>query len=74
MNTGSKPEGLRLTEEEAYSLLSLCLTSPNLLDATSERALRKLAEYCTSGNSSASNHFINPNDFHRTRELGTAGA
>jgi hypothetical protein len=48
MNTGFTPEGLRLTEEEAYSLLSLCLTSPNRLDATSERALRKLAEYCTS--------------------------
>lgn len=47
MKPGNTPEGLRLTEEEAFSLLSLCLTSPNRLDLTSERALRKLAEYCT---------------------------
>jgi hypothetical protein len=47
MKSGTIPEGLRLTEEEAFSLLSLCLTSPNRLDITSERALRKLAEYCT---------------------------
>ena len=48
MLTGSDPEGgLRLSEEEAFSLLGLCLTSPQGLDATSERALRKLAEYCT---------------------------
>lgn len=40
-------EGLKLTEEEAYSLLALALTSPQGLDAVSERALRKLAEYCT---------------------------
>jgi hypothetical protein len=37
--------GLILTEEEAFSLLSLCMTSPNKLDITSERALRKLADY-----------------------------
>lgn len=37
---------LELTEDEAYALLGLCLTSPNRLDAESERALRKLAEYC----------------------------
>lgn len=42
-----QPEGLRLTEEEAYSLLALALTSPQGLDSVSERALRKLAEYCT---------------------------
>ena len=47
MKAGTIPEGLRLTEEEAFSLLSLCLTSPNRLDSTSERALRKLAAYCT---------------------------
>jgi hypothetical protein len=56
MKTGYSPDGLRLTEEEAYSLLSLCLTSPNRLDATSERALRKLAEYCTSQSNSIDNH------------------
>jgi hypothetical protein len=37
---------LGLTEEEAYSLLSLCLTSPGRLDAASERALLALARYC----------------------------
>ena len=48
MSPGIDPEGgLKLSEEEAFSLLGLCLTSPQSLDATSERALRKLAEYCT---------------------------
>jgi hypothetical protein len=46
MTTGPYPEGLELTEEEAFQLLELCLTSPQKLDATSERALRKLADYC----------------------------
>lgn len=55
MTTG-KPEGLRLTEEEAFSLLGMCLTSPQGLDAISERALRKLAEYCTSTSRSNSNN------------------
>jgi hypothetical protein len=56
--TSGTPEGLRLTEEEAFSLLGLCLTSPQGLDATSEKALRKLAEYCTkrSNSSNSSNH------------------
>ena len=39
--------GLILTEEEAFSLLNLCMTSPMKLDHTSERALRKLAEYAS---------------------------
>ena len=39
---------LELDEEEAYALLGLCMTSPCRLDADSERALRKLAEYCLS--------------------------
>ncbi len=55
MNAGESPEGLRLTEEEAYSLLSLCLTSPNRLDHVSERALRKLAGYCTNPSNSLDN-------------------
>lgn len=46
MTTGKNPGGLELTEEEAYHLLEMCLTSPQRLDATSERALRKLASYC----------------------------
>ncbi len=72
MNTGHKPEGLRLTEEEAYALLSLCLTSPNGLDAISERALRKLAEYCTSECNCSDTHIIHRSQY-RTQEL-TAGA
>lgn len=46
--------GLELTEDEALALLSLCMMSPEKLDATSEKALRKLADYCkarTFGNS-----------------------
>ena len=63
MTTGSNPEGLRLTEEEAYSLLTLALTSPQGLDATSEKALRKLAEYCTRSNSKES-HYKKPQAIH----------
>jgi predicted DNA-binding transcriptional regulator YafY len=48
MATGRHPAGLELTEEEAFALLAMCLTSPHQLDATSEKALRKLAEYCIS--------------------------
>ena len=57
MTTGD-PEGLRLTEEEAFSLLALALTSPESLDANSERALRKLAAYCTRSNSKNSNYKV----------------
>ncbi len=46
MKNGNSPDGLKLTEDEAYALLGLCLTSPTKLDATSEKALRKLAGYC----------------------------
>jgi hypothetical protein len=74
MTTGNEPEGLRLTEEEAYALLNLCLTSPQGLDATSERAMRKLAEYCTSSSNSTSHSFIDPQSFRSRRELDRAGA
>ncbi len=37
--------GLILTEEEAFALLNLCMTSPNKLDPDSVSAMRKLAEY-----------------------------
>lgn len=70
MPSGSYPEGLKLTEEEAFALLGLCLTSPTGLDATSEKALRKLAEYCT--NSTC--HTFKQASYHLTRELGKAGA
>lgn len=46
MATGQDPAGLELTEEEAVALLGMCLTSPEPMDAVSEIALRKLAEYC----------------------------
>jgi len=45
-------EDLRLTDEEATALLGLCLSSPFTLDAISEKALRKLAEYCARNSNS----------------------
>ena len=39
-------ERLELTEEEAFALLNLAMTSGLQLDATSEKAVRKLADYC----------------------------
>ena len=66
MAIGNVPDGLKLTEEEAFALLGLCLTSPNGLDSTSERAMKKLADYCSSGN----HHVIRPTSYHFSRELG----
>ena len=48
MKTG-KPEGLQLTEEEAFALLSLCLVSSGDVDRTTSLALQKLARYCSQG-------------------------
>lgn len=39
--------GLELTEEEAFALLSLCITSPVSVDEVSKQAILKLAEYCS---------------------------
>ena len=50
------PGGFKLTEEEAFALLAMCLTSPHGLDATSETALRKLAEYCIQTSNHNQNH------------------
>ena len=72
MPTGSAPEGLQLTEEEAYALLGLCLTSPQGLDATSERALRKLAGFCSRGQLQR-NYSFEPQSY-SSRELDKAGA
>ena len=72
MPTGTLPAGLKLTEEEAYALLGLCLTSPQGLDTVSERALRKLAEFC-SREYTHSNHSYEPSSF-PARELDKAGA
>ena len=52
----SMQAGLQLTEEEAYSLLVMCLMSPHGIDPTTESALRKLAEYCAT----QSNHRKHP--------------
>lgn len=70
MAIGNHPDGLKLTEEEAFALLGLCLTSPTGMDAVSEKALRKLAEYC----SSSTCYSFSPTSYHLTRELGKAGA
>ena len=56
MLNGLKSERLQLTEEEAFALLSLCVMSEEQLDATSEQALRKLADYCRVHHSNRSNH------------------
>ena len=45
LNIDSKT-ALTLTEEEAFALLSMCMLTTMTLDKTSERALRKLADYC----------------------------
>jgi len=50
---------IELSEEEAEALLGLCLTSPQKLTAVSEKALKKLAAFCSNGfvrNPSISNH------------------
>lgn len=69
----NQPNGLQLTEEEAFALLSLCLTSPNGLDATSEKALRKLAAFC-SVQKLSSDHNIEPSNIKTHCELDRAGA
>ncbi len=74
MTTGNT-EGLQLSEEEAFSILTLCLTSPQGLDATSEKALRKLAAYCSSKRgSSSSNHSSASHNPPLVLELNQAGA
>lgn len=56
MTIGHVPTGLQLTEDEAFALLGLCMTSPQKLDALSEKALRKLASFCKSRNREHGNH------------------
>ena len=74
MNSG-QPVGLKLTEEEAFALLGLCLTSPTGLDPVSEKALRKLAEYCTSSSNTNGNHInLETHSYCVARELREAGA
>jgi hypothetical protein len=59
MTTGRNPAGLELTEEEAFALLGLCMTSPTALDAVSEKALKKLAEFCIT-NSNHNSKYLEP--------------
>jgi len=47
---------LELTEDEAYSLLSLCMMSDLPLDGQSEKAIKKLAEFCKSHKFANRNH------------------
>jgi len=51
---------LVLTEDEAFALLSLAMTSGIALDATSEKAVKKLADYCRVQGSiiNTSNHSV----------------
>jgi len=60
MLTGIKPGALVLTEEEAFAILSLCLTSPQVMDALSERAVKKLADYCSRHGKREDGHYSNP--------------
>ena len=39
---------LNLTEDEAFSILAMCMLTNMKLDMESERALRKLADFCKS--------------------------
>lgn len=50
------PDRLELTEDEAYALLALCMTSDMALDDQSESALKKLADFCKSHLNSRSNY------------------
>jgi hypothetical protein len=60
MLTGIKPGALVLTEEEAFAILGLCLTSPQALDALSERAVKKLADYCSRQGRQEESYYSNP--------------
>ncbi len=64
----SQSTRLVLTEDEAFALLNLALTSEMRLDATSEKAVRKLADYCKSHSSIISNHKLSAG-----REYSEAG-
>jgi len=46
MPIGLLNSGLRLSDEEAFALLELAMTSPQKLTKVSEQAIHKLADYC----------------------------
>lgn len=43
---GSVHDKLELSEDEAFALLTLAMTSEMALDPDSEKAVKKLVEYC----------------------------
>ena len=47
---------LELTEDEAFALLTLAMTSGIALDPVGERAVKKLAEHCKVHTRKHSNH------------------
>lgn len=47
---------LELTEDEAYALLGLCMTSEMPCDAETDQVLEKLASFCKSHVNGTSNH------------------
>jgi predicted DNA-binding transcriptional regulator YafY len=71
MTTG-QPAGLQLTEEEAFALLAMCLTSPHSLDSTAEKALRKLAEYSLAYSNNTDSHTIDLGKYTALNSLRTA--
>ena len=73
MTTGDNPDGLKLTQDEAFALLGLCLTSPQGIDGLSERALRKLAEFCARSNHNEHNLELRKSSALK-RGIGRAGA
>jgi len=73
MVDGKLPEGLQLTEDEAFALLAMCLMSPQSIDRTVESALRKLAEYCIV-TSIHKESITNPKSRQELRELKSTGA
>ena len=56
MLNGHESSRLQLTDDEALALLSLCMMSEEQLDAVSENAIKKLANYCRRETTGNSNH------------------
>lgn len=68
MTIGISSRRLELTEEEAFALLALAMTSANELDVTSQTAMRKLADFCRE-------YYTDERNYRRlaSRELSEAG-
>lgn len=72
MTNGTSLAGLVLTEEEAFALLVMCLTSPHGIDRTTESALKKLAAHCA--DLSNHTHSLSLFEARTNREVKEAGA